>query len=213
MTVLRFTARTLMTAGLVVALACADPTFSLAATRAGAKRASVFSAEQTPISYSSTATSSHASSSGGGGGTSLLRTIVGLVVVIGLIYGIAFVMRRVRKRRDGRVSGSGLASAATLPLGGGRSLHLVRAGTELILVGASEHGVTPIRTYTEAEARESGLLGEEPPPLDNLLTAAADDTWQPAPDWQQPPVRRPIAGSSASPGGLLESLRRLTVRS
>ena len=47
---------------------------------------------------------------------------------------------------------------ATLPLGPNRSLHLVRAGDEVVLVGAGEHGVTPIRTYTQAEARALGLL-------------------------------------------------------
>ena len=38
----------------------------------------------------------------------------------------------------------------------------MRAGDELVLVGAGEHGVTPIRTYTEAEARALGLLDDEP---------------------------------------------------
>ena len=34
----------------------------------------------------------------------------------------------------------------------------MRAGDEIVLVGAGEHGVTPIRTYTEAEARSLGLI-------------------------------------------------------
>ena len=32
---------------------------------------------------------------------------------------------------------------------------------ELVLVGVAEHGVTPIRTYTEEEALELGLIGED----------------------------------------------------
>ena len=50
----------------------------------------------------------------------------------------------------------GLETVATLPLGPNRSLHLVRAGDELVLVGVAEHGVTPIRTYSEDEARALG---------------------------------------------------------
>jgi hypothetical protein len=33
-------------------------------------------------------------------------------------------------------------------------------------VGAGEHGVTPIRTYSEAEARALGLITDEVPELD-----------------------------------------------
>ena len=35
----------------------------------------------------------------------------------------------------------------------------MRAGAEVVLVGVGEGGVTPIRVYSEAEARELGLLG------------------------------------------------------
>jgi flagellar protein FliO/FliZ len=38
----------------------------------------------------------------------------------------------------------------------------VRAGRELHLVGVSEHGVTPVRTYSEEEADAAGLLDLEP---------------------------------------------------
>jgi flagellar protein FliO/FliZ len=37
-------------------------------------------------------------------------------------------------------------------------VHLIRAGRELVLVGSAEHGIVPIRTYTEDEARDLGLL-------------------------------------------------------
>ena len=42
-----------------------------------------------------------------------------------------------------------------------RSVHLVRAGNDFVLLGAAEKGVTPIRTYTEYEAREAGLIGDD----------------------------------------------------
>jgi flagellar protein FliO/FliZ len=47
-----------------------------------------------------------------------------------------------------------------MPLGPGRSVHLIRAGRELVLVGSAEHGIVPIRTYTEDEAQALGLLAD-----------------------------------------------------
>jgi flagellar protein FliO/FliZ len=98
-----------------------------------------------------------------GGGGSLVRTIVGLAVVIGVIYGLYWILKQVKSSREEKASGTGLTSLATLPLGGQRSLQLVRAGREVVLVGVGEHGVTPIRTYAEAEARELGLVTDEEP--------------------------------------------------
>jgi flagellar protein FliO/FliZ len=92
-----------------------------------------------------------------GAGT-LVRTIVGLAVVIGVIYGVTWVLRQVKASREDTATGNGLAPIASLPLGPNRALHLVRAGAEVVLVGAGEQGVVPIRTYTEQEARELGLI-------------------------------------------------------
>ncbi|MGI8781304.1 MAG: flagellar biosynthetic protein FliO [Solirubrobacteraceae bacterium] len=99
----------------------------------------------------------------GASGGGLVRTIVGLAVVIGVIFGLTWVLKQVKSSRRESVGGSGLSSLATLPLGTNRSLHLVRAGDEIHLVGAGEHGVTPIRTYSEAEARALGLLEADRP--------------------------------------------------
>jgi flagellar protein FliO/FliZ len=101
------------------------------------------------------------SSSGGG----LVRTIVGLAIVIGVIYGLYWVLKQVKASREERASGQGLGTLATLPLGPNRSLHLVRAGGEVVLLGVGEGGVTPIRTYGENEARALGLIGgdDDPP--------------------------------------------------
>jgi flagellar protein FliO/FliZ len=96
-----------------------------------------------------------ATSSGGG---SLVRTFVGLAIVVGVIYGLYWVMRQMKSSREERSSGTGLSSQAVVPLGPNRSLHLVRAGRELVLLGVAEHGVTPIRRYTETEAEELGLI-------------------------------------------------------
>lgn len=97
----------------------------------------------------------------GGGGGSIVRTIVGLAIVIGVIYGVAWVLRQVKASRQPRATGSGLAALASVPLGAGRSVQLVRAGTDLVLLGVAEQGVVPIRTYTQEEARAAGLVDED----------------------------------------------------
>src|SRR3954464_11389998 len=113
------------------------------------------SGEKTPLNLKDATgdTTSHV----GGGGT-IVRTIVGLAVVIGVIYGLYWVLKQVKSSREEKATGQGLAALATLPLGAQRSLQLVRAGRELHLVGVSEHGVTPVRTYSEEEAEAAGLL-------------------------------------------------------
>jgi flagellar protein FliO/FliZ len=113
--------------------------------------------EQTPLNLSGTGAGKAAADAGTSSG-SLVRTIVGLAVVIGVIYGLTWVLRQLKARNEADAEGTGLRTLATLPLGTNRSLHLVRAGDEVVLVGSGEHGVTPIRTYTEAEARALGLL-------------------------------------------------------
>jgi flagellar protein FliO/FliZ len=138
--------------------------------------------ERTPLSLSdSDSAPAQAAGSAGGG---LVRTIVGLAIVIGVIYGLYWVLKQVKAAREETATGSGLKTLATLPLGTNRSLHLVQAGEEIVLVGAGEHGVTPIRTYGEHEARALGLLIDDEP------------------DEPAAPRKR---------GSLIEELRRMTV--
>lgn len=94
-----------------------------------------------------------------GGGTSLVRTFVGLAIVLAVIYGLYWVLKQVKAGRESAASGDGLESVATIPLGSNRSLHLVRAGRELVLLGVAEQSVVPIRAYSEEEARALGLIG------------------------------------------------------
>jgi flagellar protein FliO/FliZ len=110
--------------------------------------------ESTPVDL--TGASNRGSHVGGGG--SIVRTIVGLAVVIGVIYGVAWVLRQVKASKQPRATGSGLATLASVPLGPNRAVHLVRAGRDLVLLGVAEHGVVPIRTYTEEEAFAAGLI-------------------------------------------------------
>jgi flagellar protein FliO/FliZ len=115
--------------------------------------------ERTPLHLTepkATAAQGVGSTSGG-----LVRTIVGLAIVIGVIYGLYWILKQVKASREDRASGAGLHTLATLPLGQNRAMHLIRAGTEVVLVGVGEAGVTPIRTYGENEARALGLLADE----------------------------------------------------
>lgn len=118
--------------------------------------------ESASLDLSTTAGSSHTSS----GGASIVRTIVGLLIVIAVIWGLTWILKQVKTGRETRSAGSGLTSLATLALGSGRTLHLVRAGRDYLLVGSAEHGVAPIHRYTEEQARAAGLLDLPEPPTD-----------------------------------------------
>jgi flagellar protein FliO/FliZ len=113
------------------------------------------SSESTPLNLPSV-DQSHAATGGSGGG--LVRTFVGLAIVLAVIYGLYWVLKQVKASRETAASGQGLESVATIPLGANRSLHLVRAGRELVLLGVAEQTVVPIRAYREDEARALGLL-------------------------------------------------------
>jgi flagellar protein FliO/FliZ len=143
------------------------------------------SGENTPLNLTHTA-ATHAASSGGG--ASIVRTIVGLFIVIAVIYGIAWIMKQAKKSKI-RPTGHGLSQVANLPLGSGRSVAVVRAGREILVVGVAENGVTPIRSYSEAEAI---ALGIEVPPEESRNT--------------DPVVEKPL-------GRMLDNLRRITARS
>jgi flagellar protein FliO/FliZ len=144
---------------------------------------------------------------GGGGNASstsggLMRTMVGLLVVVGVIYGLYWILKQVKKAKEEQASGSGLHSLASLPLGPNRSLHMIRAGREIVLVGVAEHGVAPIRSYTEEEAFEAGLIGHDD---DDDATGTGTG----GPGTVDP---RRFAAPGQAIAGALEKLRRRTVR-
>jgi flagellar protein FliO/FliZ len=144
------------------------------------------SGESTPLHLSGSSTAHTAAASGSSG--SIVRTIVAMVIVIAVIYIVARILKAIKGRNETQASGQGLTSLATLPLGGGRSLALVRSGRDIVLVGVAEQGVTPIKTYSEKEAMAVGIT------LPEEASAAAADT-----------AERPF-------DRVLDQLRRLTVR-
>ena len=118
--------------------------------------------ESQPLDLGGATSTAHAA-----GGGNIARTIVGLAIVLAVIFGLRWVMKQYKAGREKKAAGTGLASMATLPLGSNRSLHVVRAGREVLVVGSGEHGVTPVRSYSEEEARALGLLeSEEEPALE-----------------------------------------------
>ncbi len=145
------------------------------------------SGENQPLDLGAHAANAHAS-----GGGSLVRTIVGLAVVLAVILGLRWVLKQVKASREEKASGNGLASMATLPLGSNRSLHVVRAGREVLVVGSGEHGVTPVRSYDESQARALGILEDDG-----------------GGERELPPLSPPPDPGS---GNLLDTLRAWTVR-
>ncbi len=154
--------------------------------------------EATPLNLAEQPVRAAGATPGAGGG-GLVRTIVGLAVVLGVIYGLHRVLKQVKASREDRSAGTGLDTLATLPLGPNRSLHLIRAGHELVLVGAGEHGVTPIRTYSENEARTLGLL------------AGGDDDEDGGGDDRRTGGPASRAGAALKVGKLVDDLRARTV--
>jgi flagellar protein FliO/FliZ len=202
----------------LVAFACPAAALAASATKPP-------SGESTPLNLAPTSTSTHSSS----GGASIVRTIVGLAIVIAVIWGLSWILRQVKAGRDPGVPSAGLASVAALTLGSGRSVHLVRAGNDYVLLGSAEQGLVPIQRYTEEQARTAGLLdAQEPPrPRRRLLAgqllrpagtgeselasvhrdAASARSGQVAAGHRPDPMRMPSPSS-----GLIERLREWTVR-
>jgi flagellar protein FliO/FliZ len=130
--------------------------------------------ESTPLNLKTAPKVDASEAAGPSAGGGLVRTIVGLAIVIAVIYGLYWVLKQVKASREERSSGQGLGTLATLPLGPNRSLHLVRAGGEVVLLGVGEGGVTPIRTYGEHEARALGLLAGDDDPEGPAGPSASD---------------------------------------
>jgi len=179
--------------GLCLALPCAAFAAGTATTPSNG--------ENTPLNLTSPSTGTHSST----GGASLVRTIVGLAIVIGVIWGLSWILRQVKSGKEPQVSSVGLASVAALTLGAGRSVHLVRAGNDYVLLGSGEHGLVPIHRYTEEQAREAGLtVLAEPAPLAGPMSPAAPLR---AGQTRHDPMQMPAAGS-----GVIERVREWTVR-
>jgi flagellar protein FliO/FliZ len=187
--------RTALAVGLTLILAA--PAWAAAPAARGAAGKAV-DPESLPIPEGS---SSPTAISSGVGGT-MLRLGTGLVVVIGLIALIWYVMKRYQRSKfpalEERGTAGGLIDVVTTtPLGPSRSLHLVRVGDELVLVGSTDHNVTPLARIGADEA--SALVDATTPP--------------PPPDRRGFGSTRPRRPAAPAPGdSLVDRLRDLTTR-
>lgn len=171
-----------------------------AAFAASAATTTTASGEDTPLNLDRPAQA--VEHSGGGGG--VVRTIVGLAVVLGVIFGLHWILKQLKTSREQRSTGGGLDILSTLQLGPGRALHLVRSGSEILLVGSAEHGVTPIRAYSEDEARALGLIDE----IDRFDGDAASSLVRGG----RPDPLHAAPGSPAALRDLVRTVQRWTVR-
>jgi flagellar protein FliO/FliZ len=140
------------------------------------------------------------SMSGGAGGT-LIRLVLGLGVVVGLIGGVWYVLKRVQRSRypamDDRNPAGLIDVLATTSLGPNRSLHLVKVGEEIVLVGSTDHQVAPItRIGAEDAAALAGAGSPDPKSFRGDPGAAA----------------RTRAEKSAADQSVVDRLRAMTAR-
>ena len=114
------------------------------------------SSESTPLNLPSV-DQSQAATGGSGGG--LVRTFVGLAIVLAVIYGLYWVLKQVKASRETAASGQGLESVATIPLGAEPLRFTSSAPAASSCSSASpSRRVVPIRAYREDEARALGLI-------------------------------------------------------
>jgi flagellar protein FliO/FliZ len=141
----------------------------------------------------------------GEGGSTLMRLGIGLVVVIGLIALVWFVMKRIQRSRYPALEEKGPALidvVTTTPLGPNRSLHLVRVGEELVLVGSTDHSITSL---ARLGVDESAALVDLAPPGPRFGSSSGAHAGPGADD-------RARAVATANEATLVERLRALTTR-
>ena len=187
----------------LLASACSPALATAANATAAGKAKQQGLGENTPLNLSAPTTGTHTSGSGG----SIVRTIVGLAIVIAVIWGLSWILRQVKSGREPHTSSAGLTSLAALTLSTGRSVHLVRAGNDYLLLGSAEQGVVPIHRYSEQQALNAGLI-EPGGGAGDLAAGAGEASGAFAAARSRAVTKRPGAGG----GGLLERVREWTVR-
>jgi flagellar protein FliO/FliZ len=150
-------------------------------------------ADETPLPESVRNAQPAPAHAAAGGSGAFVRMIVGLAVVLAVIYGIYWLLKTYGKSKK-KVQGDGrIEVVATTALTPERSVHLVKVGDELVLIGSAEHSITPLRVYDEDEARR----------LTPMLEA----------EGQLRPFKSSSGGRGPSPFlRIVEDLRRRTAR-
>jgi flagellar protein FliO/FliZ len=159
---------------------------AVSAWLAAVARAAEFEKDTTPLPKSVTEGDGGGISTASSGSAAIARMIVGLLIVLAVVYGIYWLLKKRYRGSGGKVADGRLELVATTALAGNRAVHLLRAGDELFLIGASEQSITGLRAWGPEEARRVEAVLSSPPPV-------------------EPQPTRPV--------GLLDALRKLTVRS
>ena len=150
---------------------------ALALAYAPAALADKYTPDHTPLPASVTNGSGSAAPIGTGSSLGMVaRTVVGLAIVLAVVYGIYWLLKTTTRARMAD-SGGRIEVLATTQLAANRTLHLVRCGDEVILVGAGEAGVTPLRVYAADEAAFAGLTTADEPVLLPAAEPATPRRW------------------------------------
>ena len=104
---------------------------------------------------------------GGVGG--LVRMLLILVLVLGMIYAVVWLLKRLQQPR--RPETSLISLAASQPLAGSRALHLVKVGEQVFLVGEGDAGVQMLAEITDKESLDEIRLRA---PLEQQQRSFAD---------------------------------------
>ncbi len=192
-------------AGWVLAIAAWLTALALAAGPAMAAKATTTTAPADPESLPIPEGSSAPTSLSGEGGGTLLRLGIGVVVVVGLIALVWFLMKKFQRAKYPEMEEKGpdlIDVVTTTSLGPNRSLHLVRIGEELVLVGSTDQSITGL---ARLGVDESLALVDLAPPSAKFGMGSATPGGPGVDD-------RARAVATANEGSLVERLRALTTR-
>jgi flagellar protein FliO/FliZ len=104
------------------------------------------------------------SGTGASAAGAIAKTVVGLGIVLAVIFGVYWLLKSAgRSKRVGLGWSHGaIELISTTALAQGKTLHLVRVGDDVVLVGAAEQSVTRVQSWTGDDARRLEILLQQP---------------------------------------------------
>jgi flagellar protein FliO/FliZ len=115
-----------------------------------------------------------------------LRFVVSLAVVIGLIWGLARVKKRVSPKGAGTIN-----LVSKVPVSKKGSLLLVEVGGKTMMLGATDTSITLLSVIDTAADIEEGKEDRRPVSLDSLLDEQLESGLTLDPDLQYPDLQYP----------------------
>lgn len=176
---------------------------------AGPARAATTTAPADPEALPIPEGSSSPGNLSGGAGDTLMRLGLGLVVVVGLIALVWYVLKRVQRSRYPSLERAGKTGGlidvvSTTSIGPNRTLHVVRVGEEILLVGSTDHAITALMRLGTDDL--VGLVNVPPTSSTFGRNPPASPTGGPGVD------DRVRAVTTSSDGALIDKLRSMTTR-